>query len=116
MIGIDPHNRLLAVAGTPKEGDRVVFCTRDREAARRDLVRIISELRSEVEDEGLEIRGALYHSCMARGAALFGSAGEELEIVRHHLGEVPLVGMYGSGEIARDRIYGYTGVLTLFVD
>ena len=52
---------------------------------------------------------------MARGAALFGTAGEELETIRHHLGDVPLVGMYGSGEIAGDRIYGYTGVLSLFV-
>ncbi len=115
VIGIDPHNRLLAVAGEPNEGDRVVFCTRDRDAARRDLVRILSELRSELEDEGLSIRGALYHSCVARGAALFGEAGEELETIRHHLGDVPIVGMYGSGEIARDRLYGYTGVLSLFV-
>jgi small ligand-binding sensory domain FIST len=52
---------------------------------------------------------------VARGGALFGAAGEELETIRHHLGDVPLVGMYGSGEIARDRIYGYTGVLSLFV-
>ena len=115
VVGIDPHNRLLAVADVPAEGDRVVFCTRDRDAARRDLVRIVSELRDEVEEEGLAIRGALYHSCVARGAALFGTAGEELETIRHHLGDVPLVGMYGSGEIAGDRIYGYTGVLSLFV-
>ena len=115
VVGIDPHNRLLAVAGLPVEGGRVVFCTRDREAARRDLVRIVAELRDEVDEEGLAIRGALYHSCVARGASLFGTAGEELETIRHHLGDVPLVGMYGNGEIARDRIYGYTGVLSLFV-
>ncbi len=30
------------------------------------------------------------------------------------LGEVPLVGFYANGEIAGDRIYGYTGVLALF--
>jgi small ligand-binding sensory domain FIST len=35
--------------------------------------------------------------------------------VREILGEVPLVGFFGNGEISRDRIYGYTGVLTLFV-
>ena len=39
----------------------------------------------------------------------------ELEIVRHNLGEIPLVGFAANGEIARDRLYGYTGVLTLFV-
>ncbi len=115
VVGIDPHHRLLAVSDVPVQGDRVVFCTRDRDAARRDLVRIVSELRDEVEEEALTIRGALYHSCVARGSALFGAAGEELETIRHHLGDVPLIGMYGSGEIAGDRIYGYTGVLSLFV-
>ncbi len=115
VVGIDPHNRLLAVAGTPREGDRAVFCTRDQQAARRDLVRICTELRSEAEEEDLEVRGALYHSCVARGEQLFGSNGAELELIRHYLGDVPLIGFHANGEIARDRIYGHTGVLTLFV-
>ncbi len=115
VVGIDPHNRLLAVAGTPREGDRAVFCTRDQQAARRDLVRICTELRSEVEEADLQIRGALYHSCIARGERLFGSNGAEMELIRHYLGDVPLIGFHANGEIARDRIYAHTGVLTLFV-
>jgi small ligand-binding sensory domain FIST len=115
VVGIDPQNRLLAVAATPAEGDRVVFCTRDQAAARRDLIRICTELRGELEDESLQVRGALYHSCVARGANLFGAPGAELELIRHNLGEIPLIGFHASGEIARDRVYGYTGVLTLFV-
>jgi small ligand-binding sensory domain FIST len=31
------------------------------------------------------------------------------------LGPVPLVGFFTNGEIYRDRLYGYTGVLTLFL-
>jgi small ligand-binding sensory domain FIST len=27
---------------------------------------------------------------------------------------VPLVGFFAGGEIARDHLYGYTGVLTVF--
>jgi small ligand-binding sensory domain FIST len=34
--------------------------------------------------------------------------------VRHALGDVPLVGFFAGGEIARDHLYGYTGVLTVF--
>ena len=115
VVGIDPQNRLVAVAATPSEGDRVVFCTRDQQAARRDLIRICTELRGEIEDESLQVKGALYHSCVARGAQLFGAPGAELELIRHNLGDVPLIGFHANGEIARDRIYGYTGVLTLFV-
>src|SRR5690606_39807665 len=44
VLGIDPQNRVLAVSTVPHEGDRAVFCTRDQEAARVDLVRVCTEL------------------------------------------------------------------------
>jgi small ligand-binding sensory domain FIST len=55
-------------------------------------------------------------SCAGRGGPHFGGDSAELQIVRHALGEVPLVGFFGAGEIARHHLYGYTGVLTLFVN
>ncbi len=115
LLGIDPHNRLLAIGAEPQRGERVVFCTRDRAAARADLIRVCTELRNELEDEGLVARGAVYFSCVARGEHLFGTQGAELDIIRHNLGDLPLVGMYANGEIARNHVYGHTGVLTLFV-
>ncbi len=115
VVGIDPHNRVVAVAVLPTAGDRAVFCTRDQQAARRDLTRVCTELRAQLEEDRLEIRGALYHSCVARGEHLFGSRGVELEIIRHNLGDFALIGFHAGGEIARDRIHGHTGVLTLFV-
>jgi small ligand-binding sensory domain FIST len=116
VVGIDPTNRLLAVAARPQAGERAVFCTRDQQAARADLIRICTELREEVENESLRVLGAHYVSCIARGAHLFGAPGAELELVAHNLGEVPLVGFFANGEIAGERLYGYTGVLTLFVE
>lgn len=115
LVGIDPHNRLVAVAALPREGDRAVFCTRDAKAARADLVRVCTELREDIETDGLEIRGGLYVSCVARGRSLFGSASAEVGLIHAHLGEFPLVGFFANGEIAQQRLYGYTGVLTLFV-
>lgn len=115
VLGIDPQHRLLAIAATPQPGDRAVFCTRDHNAARADLIRICTELREELESESLSVRGAHYVSCVARGERLFGAPGAELGIVAHNLGDIPLAGFFANGEIARDRVYGYTGVLTLFV-
>ena len=37
-----------------------------------------------------------------------------MQIVRHALGDVPLVGFFAGGEIAHQHLYGYTGVLTVF--
>ena len=61
------------------------------------------------------IVGALYVSCTGRGGGHFGGPSAEMQIIRHALGEVPLVGFYAAGEIAGQQLYGYTGVLTVFV-
>jgi len=45
---------------------------------------------------------------------MFGSRGTELGLVKEALGDLPLVGFFCNGEISHDRLYGYTGVLTLF--
>ncbi|MDT3678437.1 MAG: FIST C-terminal domain-containing protein [Burkholderiaceae bacterium] len=116
VLGIDPQNRVIAVSTVPRQGDRAVFCTRDQQAARADLVRVCTELREELESGELNALGAHYVSCVARGEHLFGATGVELGIIAHNLGEIPLVGFFANGEIAYDRIYGYTGVLTLFVE
>ena len=63
-----------------------------------------------------QICGAVYVSCSGRGGPHFGGPSAELQIVRHALGEVPLVGFFAGGEIAHHHLYGYTGVLTVFVD
>ena len=65
---------------------------------------------------GRRICGAIYVSCSGRGGPHFGGPSAELQIVRHALGDVPLAGFFAGGEIAHQHLYGYTGVLTVFVD
>jgi small ligand-binding sensory domain FIST len=38
-----------------------------------------------------------------------------MQLVRRALGDVPLVGFFAAGEIAHHHLYGYTGVLTVFM-
>ncbi len=135
LIGLDPGRRGIAIADTAEVGMQLAFCSRHVEAARRDLMRICAEVREEVEPEALPlpaaialkeaapgettsassgIAGAIYISCSGRGGAHFGAPSAELAIVRHALGDVPLVGFFAAGEIARRHLYGYTGVLTVF--
>jgi small ligand-binding sensory domain FIST len=130
LIGLDPSRQAIAVAdNTLQPGTQLAFCRRDVEAARRDLMRICAEVREEVEAdvaapagvhgpadaEPRRIAGAIYVSCAGRGGPHFGAASAELKIVQHALGDVPLVGFFAAGEIARRHLYGYTGVLTVFV-
>ena len=110
LIGVDPKSRAIAIGERVEPGEEILFCKRDGAAARADLARMLGELRAAAP----AARGALYYSCVARGEHLFGSRGAELGLVRQALGDVPLVGFFCNGEISRDRLYGYTGVLTLF--
>jgi len=110
LMGVDPRSKLIAIGERVEPGAELLFCKRDQEAAREDLQRISDELKSAVP----QARGALYFSCLARGEHMFGRRGAELDVIRRTLGEVPLVGFFCNGEISRDRLYGHTGVLTVF--
>lgn len=112
LVGIDRERGWLAVGERVAAGDRVLFVRRDRAAAEEDLVRMIRRLRRGVSGAP---KAGLYFSCLARGPNMFGPDSAELNIVRRELGDVPLVGMFCNGEISKNRLYGYTGVLTLFL-
>jgi small ligand-binding sensory domain FIST len=135
IIGLDPTRRGVAIADVADVGMRMSFCRRNAQAARSDLMRVCAEIREELEPEeqtlataravaageaeaaphpARRIAGAVYVSCSGRGGPHFGAPGAELQIVRHALGDVPLVGFFAAGEIARSHLYGYTGVLTVF--
>lgn len=112
ITGIDLGQGLVGIAEAAADGDRAFFCRRDAASAARDLEEMAARARKRL---GREPKGALYVSCLARGPNLFGLNGEEVAIVRKAIGEdCPVLGFFANGEIAHSRLYGYTGVLTLF--
>lgn len=113
LLGVDPRAGAVAVAAPIETGQRLMFCRRDAPSARSDLRRMLADLRKRLGNR--KTRGALYFSCVARGEQLFGADSSELAMIEDALGPVPLVGFFGNGEIARDQLYAYTGVLTLFL-
>jgi small ligand-binding sensory domain FIST len=117
LIGLDPGRQAVALADRLEPGMRLAFCGRDVQAARRDLVRICAEIRetnwkarracrcptgpAAPADPPPRMRGAVYVSCAGRGGPHFGGPSAELKIIQHALGDVPLVGFFAGGEIAR---------------
>jgi len=112
VVGLDERRGLVAVGENVRKGGRLMFCRRDRRSAVEDMARMLDSMKSGLFTRP---RGALYFSCLGRGASLFGETSKELAMIREGLGEVPLVGFYCNGEISHNRLYGYTGVLTLFL-
>ena len=138
IVGLDATRRGVALETSVDVGSLMAFCQRHQSTARADLMRICAEIREELEpaedvlpahgstrvDEvaayertavSRRILGAVYVSCSDRSGQFFGGSSAELQIVRRALGDVPLVGFFARGEIAAHRLYGDTGVLTVFV-
>ena len=140
LIGLEPSRRGLALADTAHTGMQLAFCQRNVEAARRDLVRICAELREEAgvpttrtrstrlperESAGHEVAaldrqrmvGAVYVSCAGSGRALLRRRfGRDADPPATPWARCPWSASLPAGEIAHRHLYGYTGVLTLFLD
>jgi small ligand-binding sensory domain FIST len=117
LIGLDPGRQGVALADQVEAGMQLAFCQRHQHAARQDLVRICAEVREEFdphEHPGDEAVGAVYISCAGRGGDHFGGLNAEMELLSHALGNLPIVGFFAGGEIARHHLHGYSGVLTVF--
>jgi small ligand-binding sensory domain FIST len=110
LIGISPDDESIAVGQYVKPGDRVMFVRRDGASAIADLKRMASDLERRASGTP---KAAFYFSCVARGPNLFGKGSVELKTIQGILGEQSLIGFFANGEISNNRLYGYTGVLTL---
>ena len=111
IVGFDVDRGLVGIGELVERGTLVQFCRRDAAAAAQDLDRMVGSVKRRA---GGEPRGGVYFSCLARGPNMFGEASRELRLIERALGDVPLVGFFCNGEISHNRLYGYTGVLTLF--
>ncbi len=112
LIAIDPRAGWISVAERVQTGQSILFTRRDQQSAESDMRRMLANLRKRVKTPP---KGALYVSCIARGPSLFGTGSQELAMIRETFGDIPLAGFFASGEISHNRLYGYTGVLTLFL-
>ena len=112
IMGVDPENGWLSISERLGPGDKLMFVRRDAPNAKADLKRMLADVTGRAQTTP---KAALYYSCLARGPNLFGRNSEELKAVTKAIGDVPLIGFFANGEICNNRVYGYTGVLTLFL-
>ena len=113
LMGVDEQNNLVAVGEMLDEHDNMMFCRRDGNTAREDMQRMLQKIKSRIGKQ--QPKGALYFTCLGRGRSLFGPDSNELRMIQEELGDIPLTGFYCNGEIAHNQLYGYTGVLTVFL-
>ncbi len=111
IIGLDAQDGIVALGALIDPGERLFFARRDPAAAEADLRRMLRSVKARLSRPA---QGGVYVSCLARGPHMFGTEDAELQILREEIGDLPLAGFFANGEFSGGRIYGYTGVLTLF--
>jgi small ligand-binding sensory domain FIST len=115
LLRFDPERGLLAVSEAVPEGTRIRFAVREAHAARADLQRTIADVAQRCE--GRTPRLGFYFCCAGRGRGLFGIEDHDVSYIQSKLGEFPLIGFFGGGEIgpgrAGARLHLFSGVLAL---
>tara|TARA_Y100001936_G_scaffold254166_1_gene326186 strand:- start:43270 stop:44409 length:1140 start_codon:yes stop_codon:yes gene_type:complete len=113
LLGVYPEKGWVSIGERVGVGDQVMFVRRDGATANADLKRMVADIKRRA---GAQPRAAFYFTCVARGPNLFGAGSVELGTIAKILGEdVPLIGFFANGEISHNRLYGYTGVLSLIL-
>lgn len=113
LVGMDPRQGWLAVGDHIGTHVPMIFVRRDANTARADMTRMLDGVKARLA--GRPVRAAFYVACLARGRHMFGADGIEAAMIRAALGDIPLIGFFAHGEISRDQLYGYTGVLAVLV-
>jgi small ligand-binding sensory domain FIST len=112
LVGIDPDSKLVAIGDYLEHNDEIIFCKRDGGTAMEDMERMLRQLKKRCPST---IKGGVYVSCLGRGRHQFGDHSEEVRFIHAVLGDFPLIGFFANGEIHKSALYGFTGVLALFV-
>lgn len=121
IIGMDPDEGIMAVSHQVSTGDHILFARRDDETVESELSSMLVNLRGRITKERGDFKplAGLYVSCAGRVYSKFQQSDHdvpdsEMKLVQEIIGDIPMTGFYASGEISNNRLYGYTGVLTLF--
>lgn len=112
LVGIDYQRGVLAVSAPLSVGQRVQFHLRDKVTSSDDLHLQLSARR----DQPAPV-GALLFSCLGRGRRLYGEPHYDSRVFHQVLGDLPLAGFFGNGEIGpvgpATHLHGYTSAFAL---
>lgn len=117
ITGIDADEGSISISENILTGEHITFVERDEQSVSADLSRTLINLRKRVQSErgSFDPKAALYISCVARGFSEKNIKSEdEVCLIKDIIGNIPITGFYAGGEINNARLYGYTGVITLF--
>ena len=115
-MGADQDNGSITIASPAYVGQKFAFLYRNSDVSSEDLADRLVSLKSRIGSS--PILFGFYFNCAGRGRSLYRRKNVDIDLIRHHLGDFPLVGFHGNGEIApvarKNVLHNFTGVLAVF--
>ncbi|MEN9219925.1 MAG: FIST N-terminal domain-containing protein [Thermostichales cyanobacterium GMQP_bins_62] len=115
ILGLDPETGAIAVAERIRPGQRIQFHVRDAQTSAADLKTVLERYQAGLKTAP---QGALLFSCLARGISLYQAPNIDSTLMASILGDIPLGGFFGNGEIGpvgnSTHVHGFTSVFALF--
>lgn len=111
LMAVDFETKQFAINDYFSVDQEIIFCQRNEQTAIQDLQQMLNKISRRLKHPP---KGGIYISCLGRGREQFGPDSEEVKMIHKTLGDFPLTGFFANGEIHHNKLYGYTGVLTLF--
>jgi len=116
ILGMDPQSGALWVNAHVPTNSVVQFHLRDASASAYDLERALTHYRTSTLSGPSS--GALLFSCAGRGYGLYGQTDHDSNAFRRLIGDVPIGGFFGNGEIGPVQnstyLHGYTSAFAVF--
>jgi len=116
ILGLDPHSGALWINSHVPKNSVVQLHLRDAQTSAFDLEQLLKRYRASPESS--KAAGAILMSCLGRGAQLYGHPDHDSNAFKQHLGDVPIAGFFGNGEIGPvhggTHLHGYTSVFGVF--
>ncbi|MDH1427051.1 FIST C-terminal domain-containing protein [Comamonas aquatica] len=127
VVGIDPLRQAVFVEGLPQPGQSVTLCQADEQAARAEVRRACAEIGDWLAPEptpaqdgqaaaiGRSICGAIYiRSALRHPVPRSAQVDAELQLIRHALGPVPLLGFTSTYEVDGTALQQMSAQLLVF--
>lgn len=116
ITNADEDSGQISVAHHFERGDTIKFVYRDRMTATADLTQVLTGLYQRAADTlgaaNTKPKAILYFGC---GARMPEDGDDEATLIHNVFGDVPMAGFYTSAEICNGHVFGYTGILAVFL-
>jgi small ligand-binding sensory domain FIST len=116
ILGLDRDSGVLVVGALAEERSVVQLHLRDAETSSQDLTAALQRYCRRPEAGGAA--AALMFSCLGRGIHLYGEPDHDTNLIRRHLGALPVAGFFCNGEIGpvngQTFLHGYTSSIAVF--